>query len=420
KEITIQPIDDQIDEKDQEDVKINLYPNQGYRLASTDVKATEELKNHPASINLQIADDDQVGLTVKPVQTIISTDETGKTVLEYTVKLNSQPLYPVVVSFGTNDLTEAKVKTSQDGKLVDFVDLTFTPDNWQKEQKFYIQGIDDQIADGNIPYQLVTSTSSADQLYHKLDFERINFTNKNEGDQTELIITKVTDGQAEGRENIYKVKLNSQPVGEIKVIADPINDQIRVNDAGYGDPMTLKFNQDNWNVEQLVRVSALDDNIVEYNHSSEIVFSVLTGQNETFESRAVNNTASQAIELGEMAGGYQWKNLALTGNDQDWFKFTMADAGTIQDFVEIAYQTTTANTANTANNDLQVKLYKADAPTVALTLPVETVAGKQKVSLAGLERGEYLVAINSAIQADYQYNLLVADDDYNYVNLAKT
>ena len=91
-----------------------------------------------SSALLEIKDNDTVGVTVVAKQIEAVTDEQGKKVLEYNVKLNSQPDYPVIVSFGTNDLTEAKVKISETSNLEDFVDLTFTPENWDKEQKFYV------------------------------------------------------------------------------------------------------------------------------------------------------------------------------------------------------------------------------------------------------------------------------------------
>ncbi|MGL5510447.1 MAG: hypothetical protein ACRDB1_12580, partial [Microcoleaceae cyanobacterium] len=130
-----------------------------------------------ASASVDIKDDDTVGVTVTASQTGQTTDETGQTVLAYSAKLNSQPLFPVTVSFGTNDLTEAKVKNSSTGTLADFVDLKFTPENWDQVQTFYVQGVDDKIADGNITYKLITTTSSEDTLYHKLAIAPNSVTN---------------------------------------------------------------------------------------------------------------------------------------------------------------------------------------------------------------------------------------------------
>ena len=161
----------------------------------------------------------------------------------------------------------------------------------------------------------------------------------------------MTDGVAEGRENIYKVKLSTQPTGEVRVIADPKNDQISLNDEDYGDPMTLVFDETNWNVEQVVRVSAFDDNIVEFTHESQIEFEIESGKYKDFESKANNNSSDGAIDLGEIKGGYTWKNLGVAGTDRDWFKFTLTDAATTEDFVRV--DITEGNTEN-----LKFNIYK--------------------------------------------------------------
>ncbi|WRH68447.1 MAG: LamG-like jellyroll fold domain-containing protein [Planktothrix sp. GU0601_MAG3] len=344
KEINIQPINDVIDEGEKENLQISLVPNQGYRIEP----------DNQLYVDLDITDDDTAGVKITATNpNAITTDETGKQTLEYSVSLKTQPTEVVKVSLGSNDPSEAQLKTiGSNAALSDVIELEFTPDNWNQEQKFIVQGVDDQIADGNIPYKVITTLSSEDLLYHQLKVDPISLTNQEDvSDKAEIIVTKVGDA-GEGKDNLYKVKLTSQPVGEVRVIANPVNDQIRLNTEDFGDVATLVFDETNWNIEQIVRVSALDDNIVEFTHSSQIEFQVETGEKQTFESKAVNNTANSAIDLGEIKGGSTWENLAVAGGEQDWFKFILPDAGSAKDFARIQF-------ADGKTSDLQFKLYKA-------------------------------------------------------------
>ena len=486
KQVTIQPIQDQVDEGEKESFNIALHSGIG---ENNDYEVDSESNQ----VELTIIDDDTAGVTVTPKKADRTTSETGKT-LTYTARLDTKPTDVVQVYFGSNDNTEARLRTSKsekvqlevdngnnsndfpdnkgafffkgdgtrqattqkfnatnidkvnfdlifgngnnggdtpeddEGVLVEYstnggvnwsiitrydtqdytewttikqeipleartpntqlrwrqishdgnnsdnwglakvkvpieaevIQLEFTPDNWDKPQEFFVSGIDDNIDDNNVPYKIITTVQSEDIQYNTqkrgtqdrvLEVDPIQLTNNDDADEAQLTIEKMTDGVAEGRENIYKVKLSTQPTGEVRVIADPKNDQISLNDEDYGDPMTLVFDETNWNVEQVVRVSAFDDNIVEFTHESQIEFEIESGKYKDFESKANNNSSDGAIDLGEIKGGYTWKNLGVAGTDRDWFKFTLTDAATTEDFVRV--DITEGNTEN-----LKFNIYK--------------------------------------------------------------
>ncbi|MEB3342272.1 DUF4347 domain-containing protein [Okeania sp.] len=534
KEVTIQPIQDRVDEGEGESFKFTLEnginENNKY-----------EVDSKSNQVELTIGDDDNAGVTVTPKQTDTTTSESekGKT-LTYTVKLDSKPTDVVQVYFGSNDATEALLGTSKSKKLelevengknpnkfparqgarffdgngvrqatteelngtnvdkvafdlifgnnsnggeaaedgedvileystnggsswsviarydtedyaewttieqeippeartpktqlrwrqvshdgngydnwglakveipiaqkAEVIQLEFTPDNWDKPQEFFVSGVDDEIDDNNVPYKIITTVQSEDRQYRGLEVEPIQLTNNDDADNAQLEITKITDGVAEGRENIYKVQLSTKPTGEVRVIADPQNDQIRLNDENFGDRMTLTFDETNWDVEQVVRVSAFDDNIVEFIHESQIEFEVESGKYKDFESKAVNDNSEGAIDLGEIQGGYTWKNLGVAGTDRDWFKFTLTDAATTEDFVRL-------NITEGNKDNLEFKIYKEDD----LENAVKT--SSSEVKLDGLERGEYYLEIFSPEKSKIEYDLVIADEGYQYETL---
>ncbi|MFM5985936.1 MAG: LamG domain-containing protein, partial [Sphaerospermopsis kisseleviana] len=237
----------------------------------------------------------------------------------------------------------------------EFITRTFNANNWDQPQTFQVVGINDNIADGDVPYNIITTVTSEDPNYNKLAINPISLTNTEDSDTAKIIITppgQVVEGN-NSRQNVYGVRLNSQPVGEIRVIMTPKVDQFQLNNEDIGEPLTLTFNPSNWNQEQTVRVTAVDDSIVEYFQTSQIEFKVTTGNIKDFESKWNNGTPNQALDLGKITGGIERTGLRIDSTDSttdvDWYKFTLPTQGTAKDFVEIQF-------AN-ANGDLNLELY---------------------------------------------------------------
>ncbi|MEH2242894.1 FG-GAP-like repeat-containing protein [Nostoc sp.] len=282
--IDIQPIGDRIAENT-ESIDIQLFDGTQYNL---------DPKN-PSSFKTQITledDNDKAGVTIKALQQTNVTTETGNS-LDYELNLNSQPITAVTVFVGANKPTKAKIITQPastiNPKLADFQALTFTPDNWDKPQKFTVVGVDDKIDDGinkQVSYQLLTTLESEDLKYHKLKVAPINLTNTDDDTAGVNINLRGDAGKIEeGTTNVFTVTLKSQPVGEVKVTVIPSDDQIILNGEKLNREITLTFNEKNWDKEQVVRVLAVDDSLVEYDSQSLVSFKV-----ESEKDPVYNNT----------------------------------------------------------------------------------------------------------------------------------
>lgn len=383
--------------KKQETIEVSLFGNTGYRL--------EEDKDSSIKTTVTVTDNDTPGVTIIPLTgNNITSEEGGNS--SFSIQLNTQPIDNVVVYLGSQDESEGLLTVESDLTELDPVyGFTFTPENWNQARTFYVKGVDDKVDDGDKSYNIVATLFSEDQNYHRLQVAPIQLENK-DNDQAGFTITGA--GKAvEGRENIYSVKLNTKPVGEVRLIATPTNDQIRLNNELVGESRTLIFNPENWNLEQTVRATALDDSVVEYLHFSEVAFGVETGQGLDFESKADNSLAENALDLGEIEGGYSWTNLAITENDVDWFKFWISDTGNKQNFARIDFP------ANAGN--LTLELFKAtDLNNSIQTANSSDSSGGRKLKqiyLEGQAFGEYYLKISGQPNS---YNLLVADADYQF------
>jgi hypothetical protein len=251
-----------------------------------------DLKENPQKIKaiVEIQDDkDAAGVTLKPLQAAIETKEASNGgYLQYSVNLNSKPTASVTVYVGASNPTEAKVSATipsnsqpiEDTDLADFVPLTFTPDNWNKPQKFIVKGVDDKIDDGDanqkIPYTLVTTVESEDIKYHQLEVKNNISLNNIDDDTAEVNVELRGDAGnlEEGTTNVLTVNLNTQPTSDVQVTVTPSDDQIVLNGEQPRTDVVLTFDEENWDKEQIVRIAAVDDGVVEYDHQSKVSFQV--------------------------------------------------------------------------------------------------------------------------------------------------
>ncbi|MFI3157191.1 MAG: lectin-like protein [Methylococcaceae bacterium] len=117
------------------------------------------------------------GFSVSPT-TLQSTGEDGATV-SYSIQLNTAPLAKqnVVITFTSSDTSEGIINTPT---------LTFTSTNYATAQTLTVQGVDDYLDDGDIPYLVTAKVTTLDVFYKTLAFTALNLTNADDGLDTAL------------------------------------------------------------------------------------------------------------------------------------------------------------------------------------------------------------------------------------------
>jgi hypothetical protein len=107
------------------------------------------------------------GITVTPVGGLVTTEGGGTDA--FTVVLDSQPAADVTIDLSSSNLSEGTVSPAS---------LTFIPAEWDLPQQVIVTGVDDAIADGDIPYTIVTAPAvSGDPAYNGLDADDVSVTN---------------------------------------------------------------------------------------------------------------------------------------------------------------------------------------------------------------------------------------------------
>jgi predicted extracellular nuclease len=207
----------------------------------------------PASQSIFITDNDTAGVTITQSGSNTSVAEGGAGD-SYTVVLNTIPTATVTVTISPNSQLTASVPS-----------LIFTSANWNVPQSVTVGAVDDLVAEGSHSGSIGHSSSSGDGNYSGLTIATINATISDND------IAGVTIAQSGGNTSIaeggagdsYTVVLNTIPTANVTVTVSPNNQLTTL-------PPSLVFTPANWNTPQSVTVNAVDDFVVEGNHSGSI------------------------------------------------------------------------------------------------------------------------------------------------------
>lgn len=112
------------------------------------------------------------GFTITPMA-VLSTDELGATV-NYSISLNTAPLVSrdVTITFTSIDTSEGTIANPT---------LIFTSANYATPQILTVQGVDDYLDDGAVPYQISAKVSTLDVFYKALAISPLSLVNNDDG-----------------------------------------------------------------------------------------------------------------------------------------------------------------------------------------------------------------------------------------------
>lgn len=185
------------------------------------------------------------GVFVTPTSGLITTEAGGQAT--FTVVLNVAPTADVFFTLTSDDTTEGTVSPSL---------IQFTPANWDAPQTVTVTGVDDPVADGDQPFMIATGdTSSTQPAYNGLVVDDVAVTN--EDDETAGIIVSAPSPREtteSGASYVFGVRLQSQPTGDVVI-------DVESSDLTEGTvaPAQLTFTAVNWNANQPVTVTGVDD-----------------------------------------------------------------------------------------------------------------------------------------------------------------
>jgi hypothetical protein len=237
--VTVTGVDDDIDDGDV-----------GYTIVTGDPTSSDSGFDAVGAgdvddVSVTNSDDDTRGVNVTPTSGP-STTEAGGTAT-FTVVLESEPTATVTIGVSSSDTTEG---------TVDPTTLAFTTADWDTPQTVTVTGVDDDVDDGDIDYDVVLAPASGGD-YAGLDPSDVGYNNID--DDTVGITVTPTSGLATteaGGTATFTVVLDTEPTGATAILVtsdDP--------SEGTAAPMMLVFTTDDWDTPQTVTVTGQDDSV---------------------------------------------------------------------------------------------------------------------------------------------------------------
>lgn len=193
-------------------------------------------------IPVTIKDDDIAGIIYDSASAILNAGQS----ITCTFKLKSQPTSDVTLNISSNNSSRISISKSS---------LTFTASNWDTEQSVIFTAIDDSIDDGDVTVSVTIKSTSSDINYNNLSsgFAITVKDNDVSGIIADTMPTTITEGQHITR----TFKLKSQPTSNVilNISSNDTNSRLSISKS------SLVFTESNWNIEQSVVFTAIDNNI---------------------------------------------------------------------------------------------------------------------------------------------------------------
>ncbi len=210
------------------------------------------------TVFVELTDDDVAGVSVSPTQ--IQTIE-GGSAENYSVVLLSQPSANVTIDISPDSLSS--VTPAQ---------LIFTAGNWDTPQPVSVEAVDNDRVSGEAVSTIehaINASLTFDNDY--LDLEDIELVENmiTDDDEPAMVVSPSSlTIDEDGGTDIFSVRLSGEPTGNV-VITVSSDDTSEATVS----PATLTFTSGNWDQDQSVTVTAVDDDIVR-DDSASIILSV--------------------------------------------------------------------------------------------------------------------------------------------------
>jgi hypothetical protein len=192
-------------------------------------------------------DNDSPGLTVVAAPTLNTTEGLGTAT--FTIRLTSQPTADVTITVASTNPAEGGVDNSP---------LTFTAGNWSTVQTVTVRGVNDDVDDGDQPYQFSIAATSADPNYVRSvpNLDALNADNDTAGFLPPSVGTlSVTEPSGS---TTFTLRLRTQPTQNVTIPLG-VDDATEISVS----PAQLVFTAANWADPQTVTVTSVNDDIAD-------------------------------------------------------------------------------------------------------------------------------------------------------------
>ena len=232
--------------------------------------------NDVDDVNALNADDEIADVLVSAISG--NTTEAGGTA-SFLVTLTAPSTDNVTVQLSSSDLTEGTVQSS----------VTIPVGSWSTGISVPVTGVDDDLADGDVPYSIITGeVTSANTIYNALtgtDVDDVAVINEDD-DTAGVNIGPISGNTTEaGGTATFTITLTAEPQANVSI-------SMSSTDAGEGTvPASVTIPPASWDTGVEVTVTGVDDAIVDGNVSYTIVTDNVTSGDPAFNALTDDDVA---------------------------------------------------------------------------------------------------------------------------------
>jgi len=164
--------------------------------------------------------------------------------------------------------------------------ISFDDSNWRDTQFVSIVGQDDDVVDGAVSYDIMISSSSGDSRYNNLNLAAQTLVNA-DNEIPSLVVTPVggiTTSES-GTSADIMIALGAKPLANDSVV---VSATLGNPAEGSIAPVSLSFDQSNWNTAQAFTVTGKSDNVVDGDISYNVSFSVVAGTSNPYNALVID------------------------------------------------------------------------------------------------------------------------------------
>lgn len=233
----------------------------GERSVTISYAITSEDRRYAAlvvpDLEVRLTDDEVAGFSLEAMSQLQTSEAGGQATFK--LSLTIPPTDDVEVVLSSSDPTEGSVSPSS---------LLFLHRNWRIPQTITVTGVNDQLRDGDVRYEIRGRATSGDAAYEGLQMQPQELINVDD-DRPELVFdvhTVIT--QEGGATASVLVRLDAAPTAEVDITlasSDPAEATVR--------PARLRFGPSSWATPQTIEISGVDDGVLDGTRS----YWILTG-----------------------------------------------------------------------------------------------------------------------------------------------
>jgi len=183
----------------------------------------------------------------------------------FIVFLNRQPQIQAVFTITSSDPEEVRVLNPE---------IIFTPENINLAQFVYLEGVDDDIQDGNQTSTITIQVdpTRSDAMFASLPAKSFSCITLDNDNIPRIIVLETNAStqvdESESEDTVF-VSLGTAPTNEVNINVG-VEDLTEVS----VNPSNLTFTSNNWFVPQSIMINGVDDDLVDGSQKTNLIFSV--------------------------------------------------------------------------------------------------------------------------------------------------